>query len=43
MAKMHQYTKSSVEKKVTRIVFLSQELIYLFDKQNIGVKAIPHL
>lgn len=43
MAKMHQYTKSSVEKKVVRIVFLSQELIYLFDKQNIGVKAIPHL
>jgi hypothetical protein len=41
--KIHQYTKSSVEKKVVRIVFLSQELIYLFDKQNIGVKAIPHL
>jgi hypothetical protein len=43
MTEMHQYTKSSIEKKVARVVFLSQELICLFDKQNIGVKAIPHL
>jgi hypothetical protein len=43
MTEMHQYTKSSIEKKVARVVFLAQELICLFDKQNIGVKAIPHL
>jgi len=43
MTEMHQYTKSSIEKKVARVVFLSQELICLFDKQNIGAKAIPHL
>jgi|APFre7841882654_1041346.scaffolds.fasta_scaffold81781_1 hypothetical protein len=41
MKQIHQYTKLSVKKKVARIIFLSQELVYLFDEQNIDVKAIP--
>lgn len=41
MKQIHQYTKLSVEKKVARIVFLSQKLIYLFDEQNIEIKSIP--
>jgi hypothetical protein len=43
MKQIHQYTKSSVEKKVARILFLSQTLIYLLDEQNIEIKAIPFL
>ena len=43
MKQIHQYTKSSVEKKVARILFLSQALIYLLDEQNIEIKAIPFL
>jgi hypothetical protein len=43
MKQIHQYTKPSVEKKVARIIFLSQELIYLFAEQNIEKKANPFL
>lgn len=43
LKKIHQYTELSVEKKVARIIFLSQELIYLFAEQNIQIKAIPFL
>lgn len=43
MKQIHQYTKLSVEKKVARIIFLSQKLICLFDEQNIKIKAIPFL
>jgi len=43
MKQIHQYTKLSVEKKVARIIFLSQKLICLFDEQNIEIKAIPFL
>ena len=43
MKQMHQYTRSSVEKKVARIVFLTQKLIHLFDELNIEIKAIPFL
>lgn len=43
MKQIHQYTELSVEKKVARIIFLSQKLAYLFDEQNIGIKAIPFL
>jgi hypothetical protein len=43
MKQIHQYTKSSVKKKVARILFLSQTLIYLLDEQNIEIKAIPFL
>ena len=43
MKQIHQYTKLSVEKKVARIIFLSQKLVYLFDEQNIEKKAIPFL
>jgi len=41
MKQIHQYTKPSVEKKVARIIFLAQKLIYLFDEQNIEIKSIP--
>lgn len=41
MKRNHQYTKVSVEKKVARIVFVTQKLIYLFDELNIETKAIP--
>lgn len=41
MKQIHQYTKLSVEKKVARIIFLSQKLICLFDEQNIEIKSIP--
>jgi hypothetical protein len=43
MKQIHQYTELSVEKKVSRIIFLTQELIYLFDELNIEIKAIPFL
>ena len=43
MKQIHQYSKLSVEKKVARIIFLSPELIYLFNEQNIDAKAIPFL
>jgi hypothetical protein len=43
MKQIHQYTRHSVEKKVARIIFLSQKLIHLFDEQNIEIKAIPFL
>jgi hypothetical protein len=43
MKQMHQYTELSVEKKVARIIFLSQKLVYLFDEQNIEIKAIPFI
>jgi hypothetical protein len=43
MKQIHQYTKSSVEKKVARILFLSERLIYLLNEQNIETKAIPFL
>lgn len=43
MKQIHQYTKLSVEKKVARIIFLSQKLVYLFDEQNIEIKSIPFL
>ncbi len=43
LKQIHQYTKLSVEKKVARIIFLSQKLIYLFDEQNIEIKSIPFL
>ncbi len=41
LKQIHLYTKLSVEKKVARIIFLSQKLIYLFDEQNIEIKSIP--
>jgi hypothetical protein len=41
MKRNHQYTKVSVQKKVSRIVFLTQKLIHLFDELNIEIKAIP--
>jgi hypothetical protein len=41
MKQIHQYTKLSVEKKVARIIFLSQKLVYLFNEQNIEIKSIP--
>jgi hypothetical protein len=43
LKQIHQFTKPSVEKKVARIIFLSQELIYLFAEQNIQKKAISFL
>jgi hypothetical protein len=43
MKQIHQYTEFSVEKKVSRIIFLTQELIYLFDELNIEIKAIPFM
>jgi hypothetical protein len=41
MKRNHQYTKVSVQKKVSRIVFLIQKLIHLFNELNIEIKAIP--
>lgn len=41
MKRNHQYTRVSVEKRVARIVFLTQKLINLFDELNIEIKAIP--
>jgi hypothetical protein len=41
MKQIHQYAKPSVEKKVVWIIFLSQELMYLFAVENIEKKAIP--
>lgn len=43
MKQIHQYTKLSVEKKVARIIFLSQKLVHLFNEQNIEIKSIPFL
>jgi hypothetical protein len=43
LKQIHQYTKPSVEKKVARIIFLSQELISLFAEQISKKKAIPFL
>ena len=42
MDRNHQYTKVSVEKRVARIIFLTQKLIYLLDKLNIDKRAIPY-
>jgi hypothetical protein len=42
MDQNHQYTKVSVEKRVARIIFLAQKLIYLLDELNIDKKAIPY-
>ncbi len=39
--KLHQYTLSSVEKRVVPIVFLAKKLISLADSLNIKKKAIP--
>ena len=43
MKQIHQYTEASVEKKVSRIIFLTPELIHLLFEQNIEIKAIPFL
>jgi hypothetical protein len=42
MNRNHQYTKVSIEKKVARIIFLTQKLIYLLDELNIEKRAIPY-
>jgi len=42
MDQNHQYTKVSVEKRVARIIFLAQKLIYLLDELNIDKRAIPY-
>jgi hypothetical protein len=42
MNRNHQYTKVSVEKKVARIIFLTQKLICLLDELNIDKRAIPY-
>lgn len=42
MNRNHQYTKISVEKRVARIIFLTQKLIYLLDDLNIDKRAIPY-
>lgn len=41
LVRIHQYTLSSVEKKVAPIVFLAATLISLANSQNIDVKTIP--
>ncbi len=42
MDRNHQYTKVSVEKRVARIIYLTQKLIYLLDELNIDKRAIPY-
>jgi hypothetical protein len=42
MSQNHQYTKVSIEKRVARIVFLAQKMIYLLDELNIDKRAIPY-
>lgn len=42
MNRNHQYTKVSIEKRVARIIFLTQTLIYLLDDLNIDKRAIPY-
>ena len=42
MNRNHQYTKVSIEKRVARIIFLTQKLIYLLDELNIEKRAIPY-
>lgn len=42
MDRNHQYTKVSIEKRVARIIFLTQKLIYLLDELNIDRRAIPY-
>ena len=42
MDRNHQYTKVSIEKRVARIIFLTQKLIYLLDELNIDKRAIPY-
>ncbi len=42
MNRNHQYTKVSIEKRVARIIFLTQTLIRLLDELNIDKKAIPY-
>ena len=42
MDRNHQYTKVSIEKRVARIIFLTQKVIYLVDELNIEKKAIPY-
>ena len=42
MNRNHQYTKVSVEKRVARIIFLTQKLICLLDELNIDKRAIPY-
>ena len=42
MNRNHQYTKVSIEKRVARIIFLTQKLICLLDELNIEKKAIPY-
>jgi hypothetical protein len=38
----HQYTKVSIEKRVARIIFLTEKLIHLLDELNIDKRAIPY-
>jgi hypothetical protein len=42
MDRNHQYTKASVEKRVARIIFLTETLIQLLDDLNIDKRAIPY-
>ncbi|VVB72440.1 Transposase DDE domain protein [uncultured archaeon] len=42
MNRNHQYTKVSIEKRVARIIFLTQKLIHLLDELNIEKRAIPY-
>jgi hypothetical protein len=42
MSQNHQYTKVSIEKRVARIIFLAQKMIYLLDELNIDKRAIPY-
>ena len=42
MDRNHQYTKVSIEKRVARIIFLTQMRICLLDELNIDKRAIPY-
>ena len=42
MKRNHQYTQVSVEKKVARIIFLTQKMIKLLDELNIDKRSIPY-
>ena len=42
MSQNQQYTKVSIEKRVARIIFLAQKMIYLLDELNIDKRAIPY-
>jgi hypothetical protein len=42
MNRNHQYTKVSIEKRVARIIFLTEKLIQLLDELNIDKRAIPY-